>query len=525
MPTWNSNPDPKTIADALADSANLKGQIWSAALMKGAEQYNDFAQLKGEDGSNKPVYVKTELQKDGGDKVWFTVMGGLSGPGVRGEQELTGNTSKPSFGNFSVVVDFYRDGFEVTKKLLKFLAAGKGVEANANAMLAKKVGLQQQRDGLIALRQKGKGNILRPNFRTNRDAIRKGDTFSPDVAVSASGYAKRMGAKPISISKSKEGSDIPRYLVFATDVALADVRTNETYQLAQMHAAERGENNPLFNGRLTDWQNLGWWEHHIIDPDADDTVGSPLAPRMVTAVAFGANTPNPIAALSDASTVCRIQSSATNLKNLYSQDFPGYRYKWWEGLADGSDGSIVMADTNQYYAWGMTPEGRIGFVRYQGSTGNNGNTIKINQILSASAGTSTIGSKTVGEFNVGDTAAVDGTTRVITPGGTGANIPTGNWVLTDYFTAGTVFFPANAGGQLIGHTFVFGRGALCLANGSYTALGVNETRDYGFINGFGLEGIWGMAPYESAVTKKTTGYVLVEHAIEHDGYAFPGFAT
>jgi hypothetical protein len=523
--SYNSTPDVKTIASALADNANLKGQIWSNLLLRGAEQFNDLARLKGPDGSDKPIYVKTELTKDGGDKVNFTVMGGLSGPGVIGEQELTGNTSKPQFGMFQVVVDFHRDGFELTKKLIKFLAAGKGVVVNAKDMLAKKLGLKQQRASLLALRQKNVGTTIRPNFRANRDALRKGDTFTPDVAVSASGFAKRNGAKPISLGKSGEGSVIPRYLVFATDTAMADVRANETFQLAQQNAGVRGDANPLFTGRLVDWQNLGWFEHHVIDPDADDTVGSPLAPRMVSAEAFGADTPNPVTALSDASTVCRIRGSATNLLNLYAQDFPGYRYKWWDGVSDGSDGSIVPADTNYYYAWGFTPEGRVGFVRYTGSTGNNGNSIKLSQILASAAGTSTIGSKTVGLLNVGASAATDSGTRIITPGGTGNNIPAGDYVLTDYFPAGTVFFPANAAGVLVGHSFVFGRGALCHANGSISGLPTEEMRDFGFVQGFGFEAIFGMAPYVSAVSKKTTGYALVEHAIEHDGYSFPALAT
>lgn len=520
---YNSTPDVKTIASAVSDHASAKGVIWSKLLLRGAEQFNDFAQLKGADGSDKPIYVKTDLTKDGGDKVNFTVMGGLSGPGVIGEQELTGNTSKPQFGGFNVVVDFHRDGFEVTKKLIKFLAAGKGVVANAKDMLAKKLGLKTQRDQMIALRTKNVGTTIRPNFRANRDAIRKGDLLTPDVAVSSMGFAKRNGAKPISLSKSGEGSIIPRYLVFATDIALADVRSNETFQLAQQNAGVRGDANPLFSGRLVDWQNLGWFEHHIIEPDADDCVGSPLAPWMKTAVAFGANTPNPITG--DGATVCRILSSADNFKNLYAQDFPGYRYKWFEGLSDGSDGSSVPADSNQYYAWGFTPEGRVGFIRYQGSTGNNGNNIVVNQILATAALTSTIGSKSVGLFHVGDSSSVDSGTRVITTGGANVNLPTGSWVYTDYFPAGTVFFPANAAGVLIGHSFVFGRGALCHANGSLTGLPTEEMRDYGFVNGFGWEAIWGMAPYVSAVTKKTTGYALVEHAIEHDGYSFPAFAT
>jgi hypothetical protein len=246
---------------------------------------------------------------------------------------------------------------------------------------------------------------------------------------------------------------------------------------------------------------------------------------MVSVEAFGANTPNPVTALSDASSVCRIRGSTTNLLNLYSQDFPGYRYKWWEGQSDGSDGSIVPADTNFYYAWGFTPEGRIGFVRYTGSTGNNGNSIKLSQILASAAGTSTIGSATVGLLNIGASASTDGGTRIITPGGAGNNMPAGSYVLTDYFPAGTVWFPANAAGVLVGHSFVFGRGALCHANGSISGLPTEEMRDFGFVQGFGFEAIFGMAPYVSAVSQKTTGYALVEHAIEHDGYSFPALAT
>ena len=510
---YNSDPNVVTLATSRAADPNIVASTFSRLLMEGAKQFDDFSRFEGEDGSDKPIYEKTDLSKGGSDSVIFTVMSALSGPGVRGETELQGNESEAEFKTFGIRIDFWRDAFALTEKKVQFMSTGKGLKVNANRALQEKLGLKKQRDAMISLIKKANGNVFRPNNRRSRDAIRAGDILSPDSAVIAKAFAQRIGAKPTGLTRDKNGSPNLRYMVFATDTALNDVRAHDAYQLAQTHAAVRGGENPLFTGNLTDWQNLAWFEHIIVDPDYDDVKGSPMLPQLISAVEFHTGS---------AGADCIIKGSSSNTKNLYSQDWPGYRYRWFDGASDGSDGSAVPADSNEYYAWGITPDGKIGFCSYIGSTGNNGNQITVHKILSgkdvndASHGTSTKGYNTVGQLTTGTTSTT--TSNVITLG-TGTNLPT-TYEYTDKFPAGTRFLSANAKGTVIGYSFLMGRGALCRAYGSIREQQIEQESDYGFVSGFGYKSIFGQAPYKRT-DGITSNYILIEHAVEMPGFEVP----
>ena len=536
MPSYNSDPNVQTLEKVLAQDSSLKGIAFVRALQLGARQNDDFSMLEGPEKSESPIYVREDLTKDGGDKMHFTVFGGLAGPGVRGEGELTGNTSVANYGSFTLTVDFWRDGVEMNKKKLKFMAAGGSVRTAVNQALRKKLGLQKQRDAMMALRAKASGNIIRPNGRRSRDAILGGEVLTPDFAIWAKAQAQRNGAAAINVAKDPDtSSPIHRFLCFATESAMLGVRQDDNYVQAATHAASRGDSNPLFSGRLTDWQNVAWFEHIVVDPDVQDTIGSPLSPRCISKVAFGANS---------ASGSCKIVPYTSTTENedtrLFTQDFPGYRYRWWEGASDGSDGSAVQADTNVYYAWGITPDGYVGFISYTGSAGNDGNTITVTNILTpAGASTSTKGSQTVGNLDcTGDDAASNSGTalwggtaangsnyaaKAGNGGGTGSNT-VDTFTYTDYFPADTIWLAANAKGALIGHSFLFGRGALCRGYGSIRELPVEEMRDFGFVKGMGYESIFGQAPYARA-DGKTPNYALLEHAIEIPGLEVPSLTA
>jgi hypothetical protein len=86
--------------------------------------------------------------------VVFSTIGDVGGPGVRGEAELTGHTSKPRMGAYTVQVDFWRDAVELTKKQLKFLATGKSVESVILGMLSRKLGRQKMYDMMMSLIRK-----------------------------------------------------------------------------------------------------------------------------------------------------------------------------------------------------------------------------------------------------------------------------------------------------------------------------------------------------------------------------------
>jgi hypothetical protein len=119
---------------------------------------------------------------------------------------------------------------------------------------------------------------------------------------------------------------------------------------------------------------------------------------------------------------------------------------------------------------------------------------------------------------------VDQTSRVITNSGTGGStLTTGTWVLVDKVDVGAVIIPANAKGVPIGYGFIFGAHAACRAYGSVQMNGIEQDDDYSFIKGKGYEMVYGQAPTINT-NGVTNGYLLLEFAVEHEGYPVPSLA-
>jgi len=478
--SYNSNPSVYTLANALAQDADAKGKLYHRAFEVSGNTADDFATMEGSDGGTAAIWVKKDLKSNGADRIKFTSLGDPAGPGVRGEAELTGNTSTPRIGGWTLDVDFWRDAVELTRKQINFLAAGGKLEYELYKMLGKKFGRQKQADMQMCLIRQANGNIYRVGNRATRNDILKTDLFTTSVVVQAQARARNLGARPVAVSRSKSGSPFQRYIAFATQDAMTEIRNSSAYLTAIANAAARSDENPNFSGKLLDWSGVGLWEHTVVQPDSDDWMGSPLNPiaRLGVAITSGTSTFD-------------IQSSATNTKNLYYGFFPGYDWKWTEGQTANPDSTV-------YYAWIIPTsgdnQGKAMFVSYAG-TGNNGNKITITGRLddvATGAGVTTLGSVAWNASHHCD------------------NCPVGSFVI-----------PANSKGTPLGYSMLLGAGSALRAYGSIEMQKIQEKRDYGFVTGFGYEGIFGQAACKDT-QGLTRNYILVEHALERPGIVIPG---
>jgi hypothetical protein len=478
--SYNSNPNVYTLTNALAQDADAKGKLYTKGFELSGNTSDDFTPMEGAPGGTSAVWVKKDLKVQGADRVKFTSLGDPSGPGVRGEAELTGNTSTPRIGGWTLDVDFWRDAVELTKKQIQFLAAGGKLEYEIYKMLGAKFGRQKQADMMMALTRQANGNIYRVGNRSTTNDILAIDKFNTAVVVQAQARARALGARPVGITKSKSGSPLQRYIAFAVQDAMTEIRNSSAYITALQNAASRSEENPAFSGKLLDWNGIGLWEHTVVQPDADDWMGSPLAPMAKLGVE-----------ITSATAAFDIQSSATNTKSLYYGFFRGYDWKWTEG-------QTAAPDSATYYAWIIpqsgADQGKAMFVSYVG-TGNNGNKITITNRLHSSAAAA----------------------AVTTLGGI-------TWNASHHCAAapvGSIVIPANSKGTPIGRSLVLGAGTAMRCYGSIEMQKIQESRDYGFVTGFGYMGIFGQT-----ATKDTQGitrnYVVIEHALERPGIVIPG---
>jgi hypothetical protein len=158
-------------------------------------------------------------------------------------------------------------------------------------------------------------------------------------------------------------------------------------------------------------------------------------------------------------------------------------------------------------------------VRYThaGFSGGSANAITLTGVLSHT--TSGAGYRTLGNLSVGDGATHAGS-GVITVLGNGVTVPKSGWVYTTSFAKDAIILPANANGAVIGNSFVLGAMAGCFAHGRIDKAMIVQEEDFGFIRSRGFETIFGTCvttdPYSVP-----SGYLKVEHAVEHEGYAVP----
>lgn len=561
--TYNSNANVYTLADSVAQNPDVKGRLWSRMLEVGSNVTDDFSFLEGAPESDKPFWKKRDLAADSGDKVTFTTIGDVGGPGVRGEQELTGKTSKPRMGAYTVQVDFWRDAVELTKKEIKFLAAGKSLESVLLKMLAKKLGRQKMYDMMHCLLRQALVTVLRPGNKTSRNLLRHTDVLTPSFLVDAKARAQGQLARPTDVIKSPSGSPVNRYLAFIGQDALTDIRNSTSYQAALANAQTRGDSNPLFNGKLVDWNSIAIWEHIIGDPDADDCIGSPLAPKAILGVAITA---------ADTTFILKSGDDGANTLPIYFRDFPGYDYLFTED-------QVAAPDAATYYFWVINQDGadqgKAGFYSYVG-TANSGNqitaiTARLRSIASIVVSSDVAGTYTTASahgLTAGDTFQLS---SVVNPSGNGVTAATTYFVkvvgssttftaaatlggtaftgsfdsaviqitarglavntlgnvdtwdsltMTDAHPVGSIIIPANAYGVPTCRNFLFGAGAALRAYGSIEADPISQDRDYKFVTGMGYESIFGQKA--TLDTKgKPRNYIVLETAFEHPGLSVP----
>lgn len=502
---YNSNANAVTLADQLAVDPKLRGEAYSRLLDEAARQHNAFEGFTSELSAKTPRGVrsifcsKRDLSKGGADTVNFNVIGTPGGPGADGSTELTGRTSRPIMRTWPVRVGWHRDAVEFTKDQIEFLSAGRSLVATTLELLGHKMGIHRQNRMMMRLKKGVDGNVYRPNNRPTTNDLVATDTLSLDLGSSARARLGRIGGMPMQTKKSSTGSPIDGYLIFAGRTAMLPIRNDDGFQVALAQGTARGESNANFTGELIDWQGMPFLEMRETDEAWDDYTGGAMTPTGVNNVLF-----NTTSAAGD----CKLITNAANTLSQYFQFFSGFAYKFYED-------ETPAADNTEYYAWACNPDGSRVFLAYTGS-GNNGNQITITKILASAAGTSTKGNKIVGQLNLGTTPTVSA--HVLTPDAD-SNLPEG-WVYKDEVQAGAVILQANAKGVVIGTSFVFGAMAACFAYGRIERAMISQDRDYGFVNGKGYEEIFG-----TGVTKnplgKPVGYLLVEHAIEHEGYPCP----
>ena len=303
----------------------------------------------------------------------------------------------------------------------------------------------------------GRNLILPDPSKSSIDALRSTDTFSTDVIDNVAGVLTQIGAKPISSRTLKNGAKVPNYLFFGPSECLKSLNKDSAYQNANRYAADRGADNVLFAGGYNDWNGQKVWHWDIVREDTTGPIGTYL---------------NPIAecgqAITSGTTAITLRGGGLNPD--FSGSLPSDHFRYFPSgnqIGHQYEDETRASNTNKYYIKAVvqtgSDAGKWCLYRYTGDD-NAGTGIVIDQRLGAAS--SGIKATTVGAVTFDSTYH------------------------TEAIPQGSMFYLANAYGQVIGNVLAVGSDAALLAYGS-GAMG-DDGNTYGF-DPRGVEAISNMA--------------------------------
>lgn len=462
-----------------ASAASNVGQLFSNYIDLAVEEDDLFSILEGNEGSDRPVWVKTDLSAGGADKVFFNAIASLGGDGVHGDEILEGNEEALAIGSYSCQVDFVRHAVGLTKKDIEFLAAGRSIEAAAAPLVAKWLGRKRQRDMLMKYLTSAAGlNTLRPNNKASRDALVASDALSTSLIAQANAVGTSIGASPINIMQDGY-SKVYEMLFLATEDSLTPLANSSSWLQAQQYAGTRGDDNILFRGGFTRWNGNTILHHKVVDADTPGPIGSPLLPKALLG--------DPVTPGTNVLAINGGGRPSPGTTNKYFECFSGapYRYLESDNIASNDNGVYYIVVVNV----SGPNKGKWGFYSYAG-TANNGNSITVTNRL----------------------AAANGGAAATTVGAVTWD-PAKN---TDAHPTGSVILQANANGVPIGFSLCLGAGSGLRAYGSIRHELVQNTSDYGHRMGWAYQSIYGQqVRRDSGISgsNQPRGYVLIENAV------------
>jgi len=230
------------------DLQTASPEVWAASVIEEAEKQLFWKKFEGPEGSGMPIIRKDS--NTSAQKVHVTVVAGLSGTGVSGENTLEGNEEKLTIDEVFYTPEILRHAVRYTKKGKK--RVNFDIRMAARNALAKWLRDKLDASMFNTLTAANHPSILYAGDATSTDTIDATDDLTTTLISKAKLVARDNKIRPLVI----EGKQY--YVMVVHPYQGYNLKQDSVWQQAQREAAERGSNNPLFTGAL------GYWDGVII---------------------------------------------------------------------------------------------------------------------------------------------------------------------------------------------------------------------------------------------------------------------
>lgn len=268
-------------------------KAWEEKLYRETNKETYFSKFWGTN-SDSLVHVKTDLEKDYGDEVTFTLRARLTGAGVEGEATLEGNEEAINTHTDSLSLQLYRhavlDNGPLTRRRV-------GWSVDEEQAIALKDWGVEKIDSLqftavldaptrIAYLNSSGAPVTTTNAATAKAGLHATnskltiDFLSFLKTIAKTGLNRRINPiRPIM----HEGR--PYYIFLTHPDALYDLKVTSEYKQANREAMNRGDENPIFKGASAIFDSVVVHEHENMTIATD---GGGASVAWVKSVLMGA---------------------------------------------------------------------------------------------------------------------------------------------------------------------------------------------------------------------------------------------
>lgn len=481
---------PNTGATMSAQDAASIRELWQKTVDTNEQEEDFFGRFESRTG-DKPVMVKTDLNKGRGQKITITVRSGYYGEGKSGDSHFLqpSDFEKTLIGSYDLSVDFLRHATSITDRTEEVMGMRGELKSGDAAEQGKWMGRQKTERMAMLLRERGGAeNLMRAGGRSTDDDIISSDIFDYDEVLAMGARMRPLGGAPAMIGNYK-GQKIRKFIVVMRDAAQFSLESDTAYQSLLDQAGVRGESNPLFAGGLIPLRGHAFSVWEDIDHDGRGPIGSPFNPKALLGEAIVAGT-----------SAVEVKGggeadAASDTSKLYFKHFYNYAYEFLPSdvLSAGSDEKYFLI-VNPPNA--PTDPNKIGMYAY--TTGNNGNKITVTERL--------------GPVDAGNQKQEVGS----------VTWNTGVWAgkHTQVHPVGATIVQCNAKGVPLGDTIMMGRMCTLRGYGKYRNLRTEQTEDGGMVFQRYITSVFGQSLRKDRLGR-ARGYVRLRHAIQYPGTPIP----
>ncbi len=278
---------------------------WQSELMKQALKNTSFMQFMGRT-SNSLVQIKTELEKDAGDRITFGLRVQLTGDGIAGDATLEGNEEALSVYTDNVFIDqirhAVRSGGKMSEQRVPFSVRDEARDGLAdwfankfdtsffNVLGGMSTVTDVRLTGMQAATAPDASHVVYAQAATGEASISSASVMSIGYIDILVERAKTLdnALRPIDIGRGQK-----KWVMFLHPYQVTDLRTNTStgQWLDIQKAAMQGgsvSKNPIFTGALGEYNNVVLFENTRVPSPLTSVRRAILCGAQAAAWAFGA---------------------------------------------------------------------------------------------------------------------------------------------------------------------------------------------------------------------------------------------